>query len=110
MTLTAFFDALLAIMKSAFLSDGCFLVLDNAAVHFQAENDGLEDWLWSRCRILVLSLPTRSPGLNPIELLWRSLAAHLKQHPLHLLNSCEDAVGTHVKNSTQSSRSRLSCC
>ena len=88
----AFFDALLAAIHSGFLSHGDFLVLDNAAIHFQGENDGLEDWLWSRCGIWVLSLPTRSPELNPIELLWRSLSICLKQCPLHLLNSCKNAV------------------
>jgi hypothetical protein len=88
----AFFDALLAAINSGFLSDGDFLVLDNAAIHFQGENDGLEDWLWSRCGIWVLSLPTRSPELNPIELLWRSLGIYLKQYPLYLLNSCKNAV------------------
>lgn len=61
-----------------FLKPGDILVMDNAAIHVYGENDVLVDFLWEYFGIHVLMLPTRSPELNPIELLWRILVQRLK--------------------------------
>ena len=52
------------------------IVCDNAAIHKSGYNDDLAEYLWDcpglngePLRILLLPLPTRSPELNPIELL-----------------------------------------
>lgn len=58
---------------------------DNAALHTKGYNTNLSDWLWDvegidgrPLRILLLPLPTRSPELNPIELLWNTLVQRLR--------------------------------
>lgn len=72
-------------IKSGFLKRGDILVMDNAAYHTKGDNQGTEDWLWTQCGILALMLPTRSPELNPIELVWRMLVQQLKTFPLTVL-------------------------
>ena len=75
---TSFGDAVIDAIAEGFLRRGDVLVLDNAAIHFQGDNAGIEDGLWEDHGIAVLSLPTRSPELNPIELVWRSLTMKLR--------------------------------
>jgi hypothetical protein len=58
---------------AGFLKSGDILVMDNAAIHVFGENDVLVDFLWENFGIHMLMLPTRSPELNPIELLWQIL-------------------------------------
>ena len=79
---TSFFEKVAEAIAEGFLRAGDVLVMDNAAIHLQGENDGLDDWLWENHRIAVLPLPTRSPELNPIELTWRSLVSKLRALPL----------------------------
>ena len=56
------------------------LIMDNAAIHTGKEADIIEGLLWntivngSPLRILVVYLPTRSPELNPIELIFHILS------------------------------------
>ena len=60
------------------------IIKDNARVHTGGAATDLEDWLWDHevdgrpLRILVLYLPTRSPELNPIELIFHVLSRQLK--------------------------------
>ena len=61
------------------------LVCDNAAIHEAGCNHNLGDYLWITAgldglplNILLLPLPTRSPELNPIELLWNTLRQRLR--------------------------------
>ena len=61
------------------------LVCDNATIHQQGYNSDLGDFLWNTpaldgepLRILLLPLPTRSPELNPIELVWHILVQRVK--------------------------------
>jgi hypothetical protein len=61
------------------------LVLDNAAIHTGRDNEFLESWLWDYdlpdglpLYVQLITLPTRSPELNPIELLWAILVRRLK--------------------------------
>ena len=61
------------------------LVLDNAALHAKGYNCDLMDWLWNvegcdgrPLHILLLPLPTRSPELNPIKLIWNTMVQRLK--------------------------------
>jgi transposase len=66
-------------VAEGFLSRGEVLVLDNAPIHCSAEIQELEDWLYQEHGIFVLYLPTRSPELNPIELMWHLLVQRLKR-------------------------------
>ena len=61
-----------------FLRRGDVLVLDNAAIHDKGDNTELVNWLYNSHGIAVLFLPTRSPELNPIELIWRNLVMKLR--------------------------------
>eukprot|EP00571_Detonula_confervacea_P003009 CAMPEP_0172316252 /NCGR_PEP_ID=MMETSP1058-20130122/27605_1 /TAXON_ID=83371 /ORGANISM="Detonula confervacea, Strain CCMP 353" /LENGTH=173 /DNA_ID=CAMNT_0013030521 /DNA_START=69 /DNA_END=586 /DNA_ORIENTATION=+ len=69
-------------MSSVFFYPGDVMVLDNATIHSDGENSVLEDWLWDRFGVFVLFLPARSPEFNPIELVWNTLVARLKNVPL----------------------------
>jgi hypothetical protein len=54
--------------------------MDNAAIHSQGNATVIEDMLWETIvdgcplHILVIALPTRSPELNPIKLVFHILA------------------------------------
>jgi hypothetical protein len=61
-----------------FLKRGDILVMHNASIHVCQENLVLEEWLWDEFGILLLTLPTRSPKMNPIKQLWNALARRVK--------------------------------
>ncbi len=48
-----------------------YLVLDNSPTHFDDDIDGVLKE--AHGRLVLLYLPTYSPWLNPIEMLWRSM-------------------------------------
>ena len=73
-----FRECLMASIEKGFFARGDVLVLDNASIHHYRENHDLEEYLYEEFEILILFLPTRSPELNPIELLWNTLVKRLK--------------------------------
>ena len=79
-------------LASNFLQRGDFLVLDNASIHRYQQSDGLEEYLWNYHGIFLQFLPTRSPELNPIELLWNTLAQRLKHLPIGSGGPCKHRV------------------
>jgi transposase len=58
------------------------LVLDNAAIHHCKYLSELPGYLWSYHGVYIHFRPTWSPKLNPIELLWNTLAEQLRSTPL----------------------------
>jgi hypothetical protein len=85
-----FCDFVIQNLSCGFLQTGDFLVLDNALIHLFQELTGLDAYLCNYCGILLQFLPTRSPELNPIELLWNILVQQLKHFPL------SDDYGPHM--------------
>ena len=79
-------------LASNFLQRGDFLVLDNASIHHYQQSDGLEEYLWNYHGIFLQFQPTRSPKLNPIELLWNTLAQRLKHLPIGSGGPCTHRV------------------
>jgi hypothetical protein len=75
------------------LCHGDVLVLDNAPIHTGGDNTVLADWLWSRFEIFIAWLSTRSPELNPIELVWSYLGSQLKAYPLTTMHENMQASG-----------------
>ena len=68
-----------------YLNRGDFIVMDNATIHSGGDCEDLEELLWDfpgadglPMEISVIFLPTRSPELNPIELIWNTLVQRLK--------------------------------
>jgi len=84
-----FSDFIIQQLASGFLRTGDFLVLDNASIHHYEEMVGMDEYLWNYHGIFLQFLPTRSPELNPIELLWNTLSERLKHAPLN------DPVNSH---------------
>jgi hypothetical protein len=44
--------------------------MDNDSIHTDRETDIVVDLLWHAMQVLVIFLPTRSPKLNPIALIF----------------------------------------
>ena len=71
-------------VTTKFLRHGEVLVMDNAPIHTGGAAASIEDFLWNQVvdgqplRILVLYLPTRSPELNPIELIFHILSRRMR--------------------------------
>ena len=70
---------------SGWLSHDDILVCDNATLHEKGYNTDLADFLWETTgkdgrplNILLFPLPTRSPELKPIELIWHTLVMRMK--------------------------------
>jgi hypothetical protein len=72
-------------ISDGFLRSGHVLVLDNVRIHNGSENEALAEWLWMRFDIFVTWLPTRSPELNLIDLIWSYLVRKLQTYPLTIL-------------------------
>ncbi len=70
-----------------FLRTGDFLVMDNAAIHHYKEASVLEYVLMEKCGVVIIFLPTRSPELNPIELLWNTLVKRLRIEALNFVSA-----------------------
>jgi hypothetical protein len=66
-------DLVIQNLSCGSLQPGDSLVLDNASIHHFQESTGLDAYIWNYHGIFLQFLPTRSPELNPIELLWNIL-------------------------------------
>jgi transposase len=69
------------------------LIMDNASIHTGGEAEIVEDMLWHAMEVLVVYLPTRSPELNPIELIFHILARRLRSFRYReMAGPCDKAV------------------
>ena len=72
-------------IATAWLRPYDILIFDKATIHQQGYNGDLANLLWNSpaldgepLRILLLPLTTRSPELNPIELVWNIMVQRVK--------------------------------
>ena len=77
-------------VEIGFLRPGDFLILDNAAIHSQGDNDDLQHHMWHQYGVFIVFLPPRTPEWNPIELVWRTLVRRLQNYPFELME-CQHA-------------------
>jgi hypothetical protein len=89
----SFFDVVVDAINEGFLRSGDVLVLDNASIHNGGDNEAMAEWLWTRFDIFLAWLPTRSPELNPIELIWSYLVRKLQTYPLKILRENMRGIG-----------------
>ena len=90
-------------VTSGFLQHGEVLVLDNCAIHHAAESSSMEEFLWNHevdgcpLRILCLFLPTRSPELNPIELIFHILVRRMKSFHYRTTSPLEELLKDRIR-------------
>ena len=74
------------------------LVMDNAAIHTGGVADIVDDLLWNtiieghELNVLTVFLPTRSPELNPIELVFHILARRIQSYKYQAAGPHADLV------------------
>jgi transposase len=81
------------LLLNSWFERGDILIMDNASIHTGGEADIVEDMLWHAMEVLVVYLPTRSPELNPIELIFHILARRLRSFRYReMAGPCDKAV------------------
>ena len=89
-TVTQFLDQL----AQKQVDDGrfCYVVLDNAAIHHGIDQETLDRWLIQHRMVLVF-LPTYSPELNLIEIVWK----HAKYHWRRFMSWSKETMAQEVE-------------
>ena len=75
-----FVDAIKQSIRKGFLKEYDTLILDNASIHRFGAARKFCDWLCTNHHIFLLFLPTRSPELNPIEMIWNIHLQRLRMY------------------------------
>jgi hypothetical protein len=89
---------IMELISSRWFEHGNALILDNAAIHLGGEAGNVKDYLWDTVvdgrplNVLVIFLPTQSPELNPIELVFHILARHIRSFRYRMAGPCSNAV------------------
>ena len=65
------------LVENCVLEPGDLFVVDNYTIHFQGDNAGLPDALWSLFKIRLIALPPYSPEYNQTELVFNTLQQRL---------------------------------
>jgi transposase len=87
-TAAAFVSFCHMMVVSGWLRHDEFIVMDNAAIHTGGDSEELERFFWETIiegrplHVLVIYLPTRSPELNPIELVFHIFARRVINYRL----------------------------
>ena len=71
-------DFLDDVARQGDLSRPTFVVLDNASIHRNIDQEILDRWLEDHCMVLIY-LPAYSPELNLIEMVWREAKYHWRR-------------------------------
>ena len=85
-TAESFMELMRRLISSGWLQHGDVVCMDNARIHTGGEAVALEGLLWDYekdnrpLNIITVFLPTRSPELNPIELVFHILARRIRSY------------------------------
>ena len=72
---------------------GDVIIMDNASIHTGGEAEIVEDLLWESAGVIVIFLPTRSPELNPIELIFHILTRRIRSYRQEqMVGGCDEVV------------------
>jgi transposase len=83
---------IMQLIAMGWFAHGDVLILDNASIHTGRESAIVKDLLWETIvdgrplNCLSVSLPTRSPELNSIELIFHVLSHRLHSYRYHVAN------------------------
>jgi hypothetical protein len=94
----AFMGFMTYLIAKRFLQHDKFVVMDNAAIHSQGNATVIKDMLWETIidghplHILVISLLTCSPELNPIELVFHILAFWIHSFQNWTAGPCDKVI------------------
>lgn len=83
------FDAYIETQLVPTLSKGDVVILDNLSVHLSAKAEAA----LHSCGAWMLFLPQYSPDLNPIEMAFSKLKAHLRKAAARTFDALSDAIG-----------------
>jgi hypothetical protein len=103
-TLALFMSFCILMVESGWLVHDEILVMDNAAVHTGHEAQDLEQWFWELIveerplHVLVIYLPTRSPELNPIELVFHIFSCRIRAYRIRRTNGPVDRAVRTILN------------
>jgi transposase len=85
-TAQAFVSFCEMMVQTRWIVHGEILVMDNAGIHTGRESTNLQEFFWdtvvdgSPLNVLVIYLPTRSPELNPIELIFHIFSRRVRSY------------------------------
>ena len=97
-TAETFFMYVIDLISNSDLVSGDILIVDNASIHYGADIRDALDALLGFCNIELIFLPTYSPELNPVELVFARLKHYIRHHrtsrPLlaDLADACNFAI------------------
>jgi transposase len=92
-TAVSFFIFIQFLLSRSWFERGDVLIMDNASIHTGGEADIVEDLLWHSMQVLVIYLPTPSPELNPIKLVFHILARRIRSfRHREMAGPCDKAI------------------
>jgi len=77
-TSTDFVSFIISALSNRFINEGDFIILDNASVHKDSHNVPVLLELLRSFNVQIVYLPTYSPELNPVELIFNKFKAELR--------------------------------
>lgn len=73
-----FADFLLLACKGGYLTEGDYLIMDNASVHCGMDSYEVVNSILDTFGVKIIKLPTYSPELNPCELIFAQIKRHIR--------------------------------
>ena len=64
-------------MRKGTLRPGDIFIVDNCSVHMRGDNIGLQEALFKKYNVLMITLPPYHPGFNPTELVFNTILQRL---------------------------------